>query len=69
LLKSITLADHFMCFVLMLMMHSAIEVYERGVRVMPYCVDLWTYFATHVAERSDDLDYIRSVFERAVTVS
>jgi pre-mRNA-processing factor 39 len=41
------------------------EVYERAVDAFPHSVDLWTYYCTHLVERSADPTHVRSVFERA----
>lgn len=39
-------------------------VYERGLTVgIPHSVDLWAYYCTFVAEKSDDLDDIRGYVE------
>jgi hypothetical protein len=41
-------------------MQSVRAVYERGLTVgIPHSVDLWAYYCTFVAEKSDDLDEIR----------
>jgi hypothetical protein len=46
---------------------QVLAVYERGVSAVA-SVDLWTYYCTYVAEKSDDLDRIRALFERAIEV-
>ncbi|XP_060518445.1 pre-mRNA-processing factor 39 [Cylas formicarius] len=44
------------------------EVFERGLKAIPLSVDLWIHYLTHVkTTRSDDEEYIRSQFERALT--
>jgi pre-mRNA-processing factor 39 len=44
-------------------------VYERGLTAgIPHSVDLWTYYCTYVAEQSEDLEEIRSLFERALSI-
>jgi len=45
---------------------AVVSVYERGVNAIPYSVDLWMHYCVYVAEVSDDLKYIRSLFERAI---
>ncbi|XP_037819606.1 pre-mRNA-processing factor 39 [Lucilia sericata] len=42
-------------------------VFERGLEAIPLSVDLWIHYLAHVkSNHSDDEDYIRSQFERAV---
>eukprot|EP01126_Amoeba_proteus_P038736 TRINITY_DN4051_c0_g1_i25.p1 TRINITY_DN4051_c0_g1~~TRINITY_DN4051_c0_g1_i25.p1 ORF type:complete len:648 (-),score=93.68 TRINITY_DN4051_c0_g1_i25:774-2717(-) len=44
-------------------------VYERGVtNGISHSVDLWTFYCGFVAEKSDNLDEIRSLFERGLAL-
>uniref|UniRef100_A0A6P7FHV5 Pre-mRNA-processing factor 39 n=1 Tax=Diabrotica virgifera virgifera TaxID=50390 RepID=A0A6P7FHV5_DIAVI len=44
------------------------EVFERGLKAIPLSVDLWIHYLTYVkVTRTDDEEFIRSQFERAVT--
>jgi pre-mRNA-processing factor 39 len=48
---------------------SVIAVYERGLtQGIPHSIDLWTYYCTYVAEKSEDLDEIRALFERGLSI-
>ncbi|XP_072391005.1 pre-mRNA-processing factor 39-like isoform X1 [Diabrotica undecimpunctata] len=43
------------------------EVFERGLKAIPLSVDLWIHYLTYVkVTRTDDEEFIRSQFERAV---
>ncbi|KAL0481520.1 pre-mRNA-processing factor 39 [Acrasis kona] len=43
-----------------------IQVYEKAVEQSLYSVEMWTHYCVFVAEKSNDLNQIRSTFERAV---
>jgi len=48
---------------------SVRAVYERGLSIgIPHSVDLWTYYCTYVAEKSEDLVEIRGLFERGLAI-
>jgi pre-mRNA-processing factor 39 len=48
---------------------TVISVYERGLTLgIPHSVDFWTYYCTYVAEKSEDLDEIRELFERGLSI-
>ncbi|XP_057669540.1 pre-mRNA-processing factor 39 [Diorhabda carinulata] len=43
------------------------EVFERGLKAIPLSVDLWIHYLTYVkTTRTEDEDFIRSQFERAL---
>eukprot|EP01125_Pyxidicula_operculata_P020564 TRINITY_DN7620_c0_g1_i3.p1 TRINITY_DN7620_c0_g1~~TRINITY_DN7620_c0_g1_i3.p1 ORF type:complete len:640 (-),score=131.51 TRINITY_DN7620_c0_g1_i3:226-2115(-) len=49
--------------------HRVFEIYERALtHSIPHSVDLWTQYCSHFAEKSDNLDAIRSLFERAAKI-
>lgn len=44
-----------------------VKVFERGLKAIPLSVDLWIHYLTYVrTTRTDDEDFIRSQFERAL---
>ncbi|XP_026840013.1 pre-mRNA-processing factor 39 [Drosophila persimilis] len=42
------------------------KVFERGLEAIPLSVDLWIHYLTHVKQSSDEEQFIRSQYERAV---
>jgi len=48
---------------------NVIDIYERALsNAIPHSVDLWTHYCSYVAEKSDNLDEIRKLFERGLNI-
>lgn len=45
---------------------KALCVYQRAVDELKYSVDFWLHYCTHVINTSDDIAFIRELFERVL---
>jgi pre-mRNA-processing factor 39 len=49
--------------------HKVVEIYEKALtKAIPHSVDLWSHYCSYVAEKSDNLEEIRSLFDRGLEI-